>query len=224
MRHPDTQPTRPRRGRTVALVVAAAVVLAAASVGVYGLVLNPSRPQATSTATLPSPGQTVSPTEPTSNATPTGSRDSAQFARLVASTLFDWDTTVDTPTSIRDRLLVWADPTGQETPGLISDLTAYLPDTDTWATLLSYGTVQRLDITSVQVPSSWPGIVVSASPGQLQPDTTAWTVTGTRHREGVAFGQPATSDTPVAFTMFIACPPSVGCYLLRLSQPGNPLQ
>lgn len=52
---------------------------------------------------------------------------------VAAQTLFDWDTTVDTATGIRDRPLAWADPTGNEAPGLVSDRPLALPQT----TLLS---------------------------------------------------------------------------------------
>jgi len=152
-------------------------------------------------------------------------RDPQAFARLVAETLFDWDTNVDTPSAVRDRLLVWADPTGDETNGLVADLGMYLPDPDTWATLRSYATVQTLQIDSVETPSSWPGIVASAAPGSLLPGTSAWTITGVRHREGVAFGQPTSVDRPVSFTMFVTCAPSFPeCHLMRLGQPDNPLQ
>ena len=82
-----------------------------------------------------------------------------------------------------------------------------------------------MQIDSVAVPASWPGITASTSPDQLLPGTLAYTITGTRHREGVAFGQPASSDQQVTFTMFITCAPSFPeCHLMRLGQLGNPLQ
>ena len=53
----------------------------------------------------------------------------------------------------------------------------------------------------------------------------AYTVEGTRHRTGVWFDEPVTSEHPVAFTMFLSCPPATDrCVLLRLSQLDNPLR
>jgi len=223
MRHTATDPDQPRRGRTVALIIAAVLLLIAGGVGVYGL-LTPPRPVTLPTATTP---PTTTPGTPSTqaSATPFPSRDPQAFARLVAESLFDWDTAVDTPAAVRDRLLVWADPTGDETNGLVSDLGMYLPDPDTWATLRGYGTVQTLQIDSVETPSSWPGVVASAAPGSLLPGTSAWTVTGVRHREGVTFGQRTSVDRPVSFTMFVTCAPSFPeCHLMRLGQPDNPMQ
>jgi len=221
MRRNDNQQPQPRRARTVILIITAVVLLGLGGVGVYGI-LTPPRPMARTPATSGSPSTTLTPT-PTGSQAP--SRDPEPFATQVAQTLFNWDSTTDTPTAIRDRLLAWADPTGDETPGLVSDIDTYLPSADVWATLRGYGTTQTLQIDSVDVPASWPGILASASPGQLLSGTVAYTITGTRHREGVAFGQPAVSDTPVAFTMFITCAPSFPqCHLMRLGQPGNPLQ
>ncbi|MBN9373959.1 MAG: hypothetical protein J0I40_00920, partial [Cellulomonas sp.] len=52
----------------------------------------------------------------------------------------------------------------------------------------------------------------------------AYTIAGTRHRAGVWFDRPVTSEHPVAFTVFLSCPPaSEHCALLRLSQLNNPL-
>ena len=221
MRCTDTQQPQPHRARTVILIITAAVLLGLGGVGVYGI-LTPPRP-------IPAATAASDPTSTAPASTPSGSpapsRDPQSFVRLAASALFDWDSTTDTPAAIRDRLLGWADPTGNEAPGLVSDLDAYLPDADTWATLRGYHTVQQLDIASAAIPASWPGITASASPGQLLPGTLAYTITGTRHREGTAFGQHAVSDQPVAFTMFITCAPSFPeCHLMRLGQLGNPLQ
>jgi len=221
MRRAHSQQTPPRRGRFVVLMIAAVAVLVAAWVGLYGLVFSPRAPQGESSSTEPT-NLPSAPPSPAGSPAPGG--DPGQFARLAAAILFDWDTTTDTPTSIRDRLLGWADPTGNETPGLVADLDAYLPDINTWATLRGYHTIQRLDITSTVIPASWAHITASASPGQLLPGTLAYTITGTRHRSGVAFGQSAVSDQPVTFTMFITCAPSFDqCHLMRLGQLGNPL-
>ena len=225
MRHTDTDPDQPRRSRTIALITVAVLLLGLGGVGVYGLLTPPRPVNPTSSPSATAPATTTNAASPQSLASPMPDRDPQAFARLVAETLFDWDTTVDTPSAIRDRLLVWADPTGDETNGLVCDLGMYLPDPDTWATLRSYATVQTLRIDSVETPSSWPGVVASASPGQLLPGTSAWTVTGVRHREGVAFGQPTSVDRPVSFTMFVTCAPSFpDCHMMRVGQPDNPMQ
>jgi hypothetical protein len=136
--------------------------------------------------------------------------------------LFDWDTATTTTSQIRNRLLDMADPTGVETPGLAADIAGFLPAPDAWATLAGYHTVQRLDDLTVSVPATWDGITADAS-GGLDPGTAAFTVTGVRHRDGVAHGRPESSDRPVGFTMFITCSPGGSCHLLRLGQPDHPL-
>lgn len=53
----------------------------------------------------------------------------------------------------------------------------------------------------------------------------AYTVEGTRHRTGVWFDEQVASEHPVAFTMFLSCPPATDrCVLLRVSQQDNPLR
>ena len=61
--------------------------------------------------------------------------------------------------------------------------------------------------------------------GQIADGLIAYTVEGTRHREGVWFDEQVTSEHPVSFTMFLSCPPATDrCVLLRLSQLDNPLR
>jgi len=58
----------------------------------------------------------------------------------------------------------------------------------------------------------------------LLPGTTAFTITGVRHRSGVWEGTPVTSEHDVAFTVFVVCAPSYpACHLLRLSRLDEPL-
>lgn len=64
-----------------------------------------------------------------------------------------------------------------------------------------------------------------AQPGQLAEGTIAYTIEGTRHREGVWNDEQVTSEHPVMFTVFIVCAPTYDtCHLLRLSQLDNPLR
>ena len=69
-----------------------------------------------------------------------------------------------------------------------------------------------------------PEAEAQAAPGQLLPGTTAFTVTGIRHRAGHWGENPVETDRPVAFTMFITCQPTFDhCRLLRLSRVDAPL-
>lgn len=80
------------------------------------------------------------------------------------------------------------------------------------------------------MPEAWDTAVEQAQPGQLPAGATAVTIEGTRHREGVWNGETVTSEHPVAFTVFLACPPPAPefrtglCHVLRLSQLDNPLR
>ena len=117
-----------------------------------------------------------------------------------------------------------ADPTGTETPGLVTDLDGYFPSTTTWRDLAEYRTNQRIEIEQVFVPELW-AEAVTASGGQLTEGTHAYTVEGTRHREGIWYDDPVTSAHPVAFTVFVSCEPVFDrCHLLRLSELDNPLR
>jgi len=206
--------TPPRWLRNIAWVLVSLALLAAVGVGIYGLV-TPARP-----AQPAPPGPTSETTSSTTSPATSGER----FARQVASTLFDWDTMTDTPAAITQRLTAGADLAGDETPGLIQDIGMYLPSPDIWDRLQQYQTRQHLDIDTATIPSSWTEIVASAQPGQIPQGAIAYTISGTRHRDGVVDGQPETATRPVSFTMFITCTPSGQCYLLRLSIPDTPLQ
>jgi hypothetical protein len=151
--------------------------------------------------------------------------DPILYARDVATSLFDWDTVSGyLPTDVTGAVLADADPSGEETPGLLDDVATYLPTTEQWLDLGSMNVVQTIDIKEAYVPSSWTAALAQAR-GQLRPGTTAVTVVGTRNRSGVWNGQRAASSSPVSFTVFIACPPAFDrCHLLRLSQVDNPLR
>ena len=151
--------------------------------------------------------------------------DPRTFAESVAGALFDWDTTA--PRALSDytgRLLAVADPTGQESPGLVADIAGDLPTADAWASLTPYYTRQWLEVSSVKVPDLWERALGEAGPQGMAPGTTAYTITGTRHRSGIWEGEAVTSEHEVAFTVFIACEPSYPtCHLLRLSRLDEPL-
>ena len=214
------QPAESGRRRPAALIAALLVLLVAAGVGVFGLLSKPApAPDSLAAPTIPAgPPAATAPT-------PAPGGGAEGFARQAASVLFDWDTAIDTPQTIRGRLVGWGDPTGLETAGLAADISLYLPNPGMWETLAGYRTTQRLDITGLRIPAAWPGITASAPPGQILPGTLAYTIDGTRHREGITHGQAATAERPVSFTMFITCAPAFDrCHLMRLSQPDNPLR
>lgn len=150
--------------------------------------------------------------------------DPETFVRQVAEAIFAWDTaTLVTRTDHIEQLVTLADPTGESTPGLVSDLDNYLPTQDAWVQLAAYKTRQWLTIDSVSMPSKWAEAEAQAG-DELLPGTTALTISGTRHRSGVWEGEPVASAHAVAFTVFIVCGPSYPeCHLLRLSLLDKPL-
>ncbi len=215
-------------GRQVLLLVAAVAVLATV-VGVYGLVRGPG-----GEASPPHASRSPEPAVVTHSDAPDAdlrdrslphTNDPIAYARAVATSLFDWDTSSGyLPTDYTATVLADGDPSGEETPGLLDDVATYVPTTDQWLDLGAMDVVQTIDITSASVPASWPAALAQAH-GQLRPGTTAVTITGTRHRSGVWNGQPATSSYPVSFTVFVACPPAFDrCHVLRVSQLDNPLK
>lgn len=220
-------PRRPRRAVIVATCVAV-IALVLIGVGVYGLIHGPGTDDPTGG---PAPVPTVtagsgraSATTGASPAAVAETSDPEAFAHRVATALFAWDTTQAwEPSDYMQALLDVGDPTGAETPGLASDLTLYYPTIAQWGELRGYQTRQWLTIATAAVPSSW-GQAVEEAGTELRPGTTAYTITGTRHRAGVWDGKPVTTAEPVSFTIFETCQPTYKtCRLLRLSQLGNPL-
>lgn len=153
---------------------------------------------------------------------PTG--DPETFARLVADAVFEWNTaTLVGRADHVDRLVAVSDPTGESSPGLVSDLDNYLPTEEAWAELAQYETAQWLSIESVVTPTLWDEAEAQAG-NELLPGTTALTIEGTLHRSGLWENQPVTSAHGVAFTVFVVCAPSYAhCRLLRLSMIDEPL-
>ena len=218
---------KPRRVLIVAIAGVLAVVVLAV-IGVYGLIRGPH----TSSPDPESSGQTdtviPSPRHPSTQTGPHEVRDTSRaedFARDVALALFTWDTASGYHSSEYAQVIVdVGDPTGTETAGLAADVRTYLPSPEQWAQLRTHQTSQWLTIKNLAVPESWADAEAQAAPGQLLPGTTAYTMTGTRHREGTWGTEPVESTRPVAFTMFITCQPTFDhCRLLRLSRVDEPL-
>ncbi|MGO2150717.1 hypothetical protein [Mycetocola reblochoni] len=227
--HSDGQ--RRRRRLIITLTATGLVIAVLAGVGIYGLITGPrgnadapgDRPPASMTSVDP--------------ADPNGQPEEAElpvlartnnpeaYVRAVAAALFNWDTfTLLTPSDHRAVLIEEADPSGTETPGLISDLDGYFPSTSTWRDLAEYRTRQHLEIDRVFVPAQWEE-AIAVSGGQIADGTVAYTVEGIRHRDGVWYDDPVTSEHAVAFTVFVSCEPVFDrCHLLRLSELDNPLR
>ena len=134
------------------------------------------------------------------------------------------------PLDYTNVILAVGDPSGTEQAGLASDIASYLPSREAWVELRKYATTQHLTIESSFVPEAWDTAVEQAQPGQLPAGATAVTIEGSLHREGVWNDETVTSEHPVAFTVFLACPPPAPefrtglCHVLRLSQLDNPLR
>jgi hypothetical protein len=190
-------------------------------VGVYGLLTAPHDEPTPTVAPL-----TAKPSSPSPTTTPVpATSDSEAFARWAATTLFTWDNATMNPGDVTDKLMTVADPLGEESAGLASDITNYLPDPQTWVRLRGFATRQWLDIKAVTIPQAWEQAVADAADGQILPGTTAYTISGTRHREGIYNNQPTSYTETVTFTMFVTCGPSFPkCHLMRLSLPDEPLK
>lgn len=218
------------RGRLYAALAAGIALLILAGVGIYGLVTGPTTspsaapPATPSPSTLPGPG--TLPPRVTDDPRVVGSTDPNQLARNVATALFAWDTASGLmPLDYSAAILAVGDPSGTEQAGLASDVANYLPSRDQWVELRKHATSQSLSITDNYVPEAWADAIIQAPPGQVPTGATAVTIEGTRHRAGTWNGTPVTDDFQVAFTIFIACPPSAdSCHVLRLSQLDNPLK
>lgn len=229
---PTAPADRRRRRLLIALIAAGAVLLLLVGVGIYGLVRGPATPE---TPQTPRPAATA----PGTHAPVVGEgpvpvsqlgRPEA-FARAVAHALFTWDTTtgyapVDYAQTLAD---VAAD---EEADALAGDVRAYLPTAEAWAQLRQYQTRQWITIHTVVIPEAWETATAQAAPGQIPEGAVAYTIEGTRHRDGTWGTEPVEASRPVAFTVFIVCAPAVTdrgltgttCELLRLSQLDNPLR
>jgi len=216
-------------GRQIMLLVACALALVTIAVSTYGLARGPggtnAKPPEDRSASVDQLTHSAGPATTLHERALPHTSDPITYARAVAQSLFDWDTNSGfLPTDYTAKVLADADPSGEETPGLLVDVAAYLPTTEQWLDLGATRVVQSLEIEGAYVPDSWAATFDQAH-GQLRPGTTAVTITGTRHRIGVWNGGREESSNPVAFTVFVACQPSFErCHLLRLSQLDNPMR
>lgn len=216
-------------GRQIMLLLGCALAVLTAVAGIYGLAQGPGGTAAQSTDARPSSVQAIA--DPTDDAVTLEDRtlphttDPVAYARAVAVSLFDWDTTTGfLPTDYTSATLADADPSGEETPGLLTDVATYVPTVEQWLDLGAMEVAQTIKIDEAYVPDSWAGAVEQAH-GHLRPGTTAVTLEGTRHRTGVWNGEVAESSHPVSFTIFVACRPSFDrCHVLRLSELDDPLR
>lgn len=221
---------RPHRRRLVILLaVTLGAVAALVGVGLYGLVLAPSPGAVTPTIdpTGPVSAPDVSTPAPSGNTLPAilSTTDAEAFARDAAEALITWNTTEFELTDYAQVIVDAGDPSGFETAALASDVRSYFPTADAWLQLRTYGTRQWLTIDDVAIPAAWNDALDQAAEGDLLPGTIAYTVSGTRHREGVVGTDRQETSRPIALTLFIACEPSFDeCHLLRLSEVDNPLR
>lgn len=214
---PDTTGTRWRR----LLVVAVGVLLLLVAVVSYAAFANRDPSAEPRTTSAPPSSEAIA----TQTSPPLDTAEPQAFARQVATALFAWDTrTMSTPKSVTEQLVSVADPTGESSAGLVSDVANYLPTDQIWIELRKYETRQWIEVTSVEVPDLWATAEAQAG-DELLPGTAAFTVRGTRHREGVWEGEDVASQHGVAFTVFIVCAPTYPeCHLLRLSKLDDPLE
>jgi hypothetical protein len=224
---------RRRRRLLIAATAGGLALLILVGVGIYGLVRGPASPAD------PVPGERPSTSSPGTPAPTLGGAleplrqhlGPEAFARAVAQALFTWDTASGHMPS--DYAQVLADAAhGSEADAFVGDVRAYLPTGDAWAQLRQYATRQWLTIDSAVVPEAWETAVAQAAPGQIPEGATAYTITGTRHRDGTWGTSPVETSRSVAFTVFLVCtPPTPGrgaasgsCEVLRLSELDNPLR
>lgn len=221
--------SRPTK-KIILLVVSAAVLIALITIGAYGLIAgtgssnNSTPPDETAKSSEILSSRPVSPLNRLKPVTATNNPE--EFVSRVATALFTWDTGSGfMPLDYAATLLEVGDPSGHEQAGLAADIATYFPSREAWLQLRRYGTTQQIDIAEISMPLSWKEAVSQAKPGQLVPGVMAYTIDGVRMRGGEWEGKTESLSEPVTFTLFIACPPDGGdCYLLRISQLGNPLR
>jgi hypothetical protein len=227
----DPAADRRRRRLLIATIAGGIALLLLVGVGIYGLLRGPaaSPPPTPSERPTASSPQAPSPTTSAEPAPIPQNLPPEEFARVVAEALFTWDTASGNSPS--DYAQVLADVAhGSEADAFVGDVRAYLPTTDAWAQLRTYATTQWLTIDEVFVPEAWSTAVNQAAPGQLPEGAIAYTILGTRHRDGIWGTAPVEASRQVAFTVFLVCTPRTpgagagSCEVLRLSQLDIPLR
>ena len=220
-----------RRARRllIALIAGGLALLIPVGVGIYGLARGPADHD---TQTPAHPPETSAPMEDGDAKSPELGRivqtgNPEEFARRVAEALFFWDTTTRFGPSDYAQVLIDAGDSS-ELDALASDVRSYLPTAEAWAQLKTYQARQWLTIDTANVPEAWETAVEQARPGQLPEGSTAYTITGVRHRTGTWGTVPQDAERAVSFTVFIACPRPAPefqsiCTLVRLSALDNPL-
>lgn len=227
----DPAADRRRRRLLIAAIAGGLALLILVGVGIYGLLRGPGtvRPDPSD---APPPAATASP-EPARGTEPAAvphTGDPEAFARNVATALFSWDTASGYGPSDYAQVLADVAATA-EADALVSDVRAYLPTAEAWAQLRQYATRQWLTIDTAVIPDAWQTAVEQAAPGQIPAGATAYTITGTRHRDGTWGTESVEASRPVAFTVFLVCTPPIPgrgssglCEVLRLSELDNPLR
>ena len=227
----DPAADRRRRRLLIAATAGGLALLILVGVGVYGLLRGPATPEP-ETVDRPSPSVTANPGRPETPApeavSPLGGPEA--FARNVATALFTWDTASGYGPA--DYAQVLADVAhDSEADALVADVRAYLPTAEAWAQLRQYATREWLTIDTAVIPDAWQTAVEQATPGQIPAGATAYTITGTRHRDGTWGTESVEASRPVAFTVFLVCTPPIPgrgssglCEVLRLSELDNPLR
>ena len=227
----DPAADRRRRRLLIAAIAGGLALLILVGVGIYGLLRGPGTgrpdpsdaPPAAATASAESARETEPAAVPR-----TGGPEA--FARNVATALFAWDTA--SGYSPFDYAQVLADVAAStEADALVGDVRAFLPSAEAWAQLRQYATRQWLTVDTAVIPDAWQTAVEQAAPGQIQAGATAYTITGTRHRDGTWGTEPVEASRPVTFTVFLVCTPPIPgrgstglCEVLRLSELDNPLR
>lgn len=218
------QPTDHHRSRVRIAIAIGATLLTAT--GIVGLLSHQQQAPSTLKATGAQRYQAATQQPHTTATSGRAGRSAAVgYASRFATQLLTWDSTAtSSPTDQMDQLVAEADPSGVETPGLVADLANYLPTAIEWTHLRRHAVTQSATIHTAVIPDSWEPIPADAAVG-LSAGTTAVTIQATLHRRGSSGGQQHSSDHPLTFTIFLACPPDgQSCHVLRLSVPGTPLR
>lgn len=200
------------------------LLVAFIGIGVYGLIAGPPR-QPDTTQETPIDRNVRTQLGSAELGELPATEHPEEFAQTVVTVLFDWDTTrLSGPGTLIEHLMIVADPSGYESPGLYQDLGRYLPSEEQWRQLREYETRQQLTNVTLTVPVVWESIAADPA-NQLAEGTFAITVDATRVREGSWHGEATRDESPLEFTLFLACPPATEqCALLRLSALGSTLR